>query len=56
MYSEVYERKVDTPDEPLSPILNAAAGINIREDQLRRTECDLRECSKADCGIFRHLL
>jgi len=41
MYSEVYKsqggysRQVDTADELLSRILDAAASINKREDQLR---------------------
>ena len=39
--SQVYKRKVDAPDELLSDILNAAACIKKREDQLRRTTRDL---------------
>jgi hypothetical protein len=42
MQSEVYKRKVGTPDELLSEILDAAACIKKREDQLRRTTRDLR--------------
>jgi len=30
------KRNVDTPDELLSPILDAAARINKNEDELRR--------------------
>jgi len=33
--SEVYKRKVDTRDELLSPILNSAARIEKRVDQLK---------------------
>jgi hypothetical protein len=33
---------VDTPDEPLARILDAAACIKKREDQMRRTARDLR--------------
>jgi len=43
MKSEVYKRKVDTPDELVARILHAAACIKKREDQLRRTTRDLRE-------------
>jgi hypothetical protein len=42
MKSEPYKRIVDTPDELLSDILDAAACIKKREDQLRRTTLDLR--------------
>jgi hypothetical protein len=41
MYSEDYKRKVDTADELLVRILDAAASIKKREDQLRRTARDL---------------
>ena len=39
---EVYKRKVDTADELLASILDAAGCIKKREDQLRRTTRDLR--------------
>jgi hypothetical protein len=41
MKSEVYKTKVDAPDELLARILDAAACIKIREDELRRTTRDL---------------
>jgi hypothetical protein len=41
MQSEVNKTKVDT-DELLARILDAAASIKKREDQLRRTTRDLR--------------
>jgi hypothetical protein len=57
---EVYKRKVDTPDELLARILDAAACIKKREDQLRRTTRDLRtrvaKCTEVDGGIFERLL
>jgi hypothetical protein len=40
MKSEIYEWKVDTRDELLARVLDAAARINKREDQLRRTTRD----------------
>ena len=42
MNSEVYRSKVDTSDELLTPILEAATSIKEYEDQLRRTTRDLR--------------
>jgi hypothetical protein len=42
MNSEVYKRKVDPPDELIALILDAAASIKRREDQLRRTARDLQ--------------
>ena len=42
MDSEAYKRKVDTRDELLARILDAAACIKKHEDQLRRTTRDLR--------------
>jgi hypothetical protein len=42
MMGEVYERKLDTPDELLARILDAAACTKKREDQLRRTTRDPR--------------
>jgi hypothetical protein len=60
MKSEVYKRKVDTPDEMLSHNMDAAASMKIREDQLRRTTRDLRKrvvkCKDVDSGIFENLL
>jgi len=60
MNSEVYKSKVDTPDELLARILDAAASINKREDQLRRTTRHLRtrvaKCTEVDGGIFERLL
>jgi hypothetical protein len=60
MESEVYKRKVDTRDELLVRILDAAVRIKKREDQLRRTTRDLRtrveKCSEGDGGILGYLL
>jgi hypothetical protein len=60
MKSEVYKRKVDTRDELLARILDAAARIKIREDNFRRTTCDLHtrdaKCVEVGGGIFQHLL
>jgi hypothetical protein len=60
MKSEVYERKMDARDEKLARILDAAARIPKREDQLRRTMRDLRtraaKCNEVNCGIFEDLL
>jgi hypothetical protein len=39
---KVYKREVDTRDELLGHILDAAARINKRDYQLRRTTWDLR--------------
>jgi hypothetical protein len=60
MKSEVYKRKLDTREELLARILNAAARIKKREDQqLRRTARDLgtrvTKC-EVDGAIFEHLL
>jgi hypothetical protein len=58
--SEVHKRNVDTPEELLAGILDAAACIKEREDQLRRTTRDLRtrvaECTEVDGGILERLL
>jgi len=55
-----YKWKVETPDELLARILDAAACIKKREDQLRRKTRDLRtqvaKCTEFDGGIFEHLL
>jgi hypothetical protein len=61
MNSEVYERKVDTPNESLARILNAAVRIKKSEDQIRRGKTrDLRtrvdKCTGVDGGIFGYLL
>jgi len=60
MNSEVYKRKLDTPDELLACILDAAARIKKREDKLRRTTRDLHtrvaKCTEVDVGMFEHLL
>jgi hypothetical protein len=40
--SEVCKRKVDTADELSARILDPAASIKKREDQLRRTTSDFR--------------
>jgi hypothetical protein len=60
MKSEVYKRKVGTPDEFLTRTLDPAARIKKREDQLKRTSRDLRtrvaECTEVDGGIFEHSL
>jgi hypothetical protein len=56
MKSEVYRRKLDTPDELLARILNAAASTEKREDQLRGTTRDLRtrvaKCTEVGGGIL----
>jgi hypothetical protein len=58
--SEVYKRKLDTRDELLARILDAAACIKKREDQLGQTLRDLStrvaKCTEVDGGIFEHLL
>jgi hypothetical protein len=58
--SEVYKRKVDTRDELLVRILDAAASIKKREDQFRRKTRDLRtrvaKCIDVDGEIFSNLL
>jgi len=55
-----YKWKVETPDELLARILDAAACIKKREDQLRRKTHDLRtraaKCTEVDGGISEHLL
>jgi hypothetical protein len=60
MKSEVYKTKVDTRDKSLARILDAAAGIKKREDQLRRITRDLStrvaKCTEVDGGILEHLL
>ena len=60
MKSEVYKRKVDTPDGSLARILDVVATIKKREDQLRRTTRDLHtrveKCVEVGGGIWGHLL
>jgi hypothetical protein len=60
MKREVYKRKVDTRDELLARILDVAACVKRREDQLRRTTRDLRtrvaKCTEVDGGIYERLL
>jgi hypothetical protein len=59
MKSGVYKLKVDTRDELLDNILDAAVCIKKREDQLKRTTRDLRtrfvKCAEVDGGIFGYL-
>jgi hypothetical protein len=59
MNSEVYKRKVDTRDGYQARILDAAARMKKREDQLRRTTRDLHtrvaKCVEVDV-IFEHIL
>jgi hypothetical protein len=56
MMDEVYKLKVDTPDELLARILDAASRIKKRENQVRRRTRDLHtrvaKCSEVD-GDFR---
>jgi len=60
MKSEVYIINFDTPDELLARILDAAACIKKRVDQLIRTTSDhhtqVAKCTEVKCGIFEHLL
>jgi hypothetical protein len=60
MKGEIYKRKADTPDEMLASILDAAARVKKRENQVRRSKHDLRsrvaKRAEADGGIFGHLL
>jgi len=57
---EICKSKVDTPDELLARILDAAARTKKREYQLRRKTRDLRsrvaKCTEFDYGIFEHLM
>jgi hypothetical protein len=49
-------KQVDTPDELLASILDAAGSIKRRDNQLRQTTHDLRapvaKCSEGDGGIL----
>ena len=60
MKSEVYKRKVDTRDELVARILDAAACIKKSEDQLRWKTRDfptqVAKCTEVDGGIFEQLL
>ena len=57
---EVYKRKVDTRDELLARVMDAAARIKKSEDRLWRTKRELRtrvaKCTEADGWIFENLL
>jgi len=60
MKSELYKREVDTRDELLARILDAAARMKKRTDHLRRIKRDrctrVAKCIEADGGIYVHLL
>jgi len=60
MKSEVYKRKVDTRDDLIGRILDAAGRIKKCTDPHRRTTRYLRtrlaKCIDADGGILEHLL
>jgi hypothetical protein len=60
MNREVYKSKLETRDESLARILDAAARVTVREDELRRRKCDLRgrvaKCFEVGGGIFENLL
>jgi len=57
MRSEGHGRKEDTRDQLLAGIRNATVCVRKREDELRRTTCDLStrvaECTEVDGAIFR---
>jgi hypothetical protein len=57
--SEADKRRLDTPDELLAGIFDAAARMKKREDQVRRTTRDLHtraaKCIEVDVGIFENL-
>jgi len=60
MKYKVYKRKLDTREEFLARILDAAVRIKQGEVQLRRTTRDLHiraaKCVEVDGEIFEHLL
>ena len=61
MQKEFYEGKLDTPDELLARVSDAAdSRLKKREDHLRRKTLELRtrfvECFEVDDGTFEHLL
>ena len=47
-----YKWKVDTPDELLDRILNAAACIKKRQDKLRRTKHDFKSAPRLTTGFY----
>jgi hypothetical protein len=57
---EVYKGKVDTQDELLARILDAAARLQKRETSTRQTTRDLRtlaaECAEVEGWILEHFL
>jgi len=58
--SEVYKRKLESPNELLARNLDAAARIKKREDQLRRTARyirirDMQSALRFTVGFFEHL-
>ena len=60
MKSEVWKKRMDTGQELLVGIWNAAASMKHNEDRLRRTKSKLRtrvaKCTEVDFGNFKHLL
>jgi hypothetical protein len=58
MKTEVYKINVDTRDELPAGIMDAAAHIMKRGDQLRRTKCDLctrvAKSTEVHGGIFEY--
>ena len=60
MKSEVYKRKVNTRDELLGRIMDAAALIRERAEALRQATQHVlprvHKCIEVDGGIFEHLL
>jgi hypothetical protein len=60
MKGEVYKLKLDTRDELLARILDAAVRVKKLGNQPRRTTHDLRtrvaKCTEVEGGIFKHLL
>jgi hypothetical protein len=56
MKSEVYKEKVNTRDELLARIMDGAALINERQDDLRRTTHTITtrgaKCNEVGGGIF----
>jgi hypothetical protein len=59
-FGGILQKKGGYTDELLASILDAAARIKKREDQLRRTTRHLRtrvaKCTEVDGGILQHLL
>jgi len=58
MKSEVYKRKVSTPDELLARSLVATASVKKGKDQLRRTKRYLRtrvaKCTDVDGRVLEY--